>query len=202
MSCSHKWGAQRHILFGPAPWGPREGQKGQISLKIIKFQLQSQFQRFLNQTLCVFSEMKDIKQIRRDFHLVAWVMPQGWTWRYCGGLGGSIFFFPRFNQIWCVSYLHECHMQRHHFLGPRPLEPWEGAKRSNIIKSELQSISKIFKPNFVYLLTNERYITYQTGFSFGCLGYAQRWDLVVPWGVGFFFPPKFSQIWCVSYLYE
>ena len=27
--------------------------------------------------LCVFSQMKDIKHIRRDFHLVTWVMPQG-----------------------------------------------------------------------------------------------------------------------------
>ena len=34
-----------------------------------------------------------------------------------------------------------------------------------------RSISKIFKPNFVYLLTNERYKTYQMGFSFGCLGH-------------------------------
>ena len=39
--------------------------------------------------------MKEIKHIRRDFYLVAWVMPQGsdlgvpWG----GGLGGSIFFF-------------------------------------------------------------------------------------------------------------
>ena len=46
-------------------------------IKYIKFQLQSQFQRFLNHTLCVFSQMKDIKHIRRDFHSVAWVMPQG-----------------------------------------------------------------------------------------------------------------------------
>ena len=59
------------FFFGPAPSGPGEGPKGQISLNIIKFQLQSQFQRFFNQTLCVFSHMKDIKQIRRDFHLVA-----------------------------------------------------------------------------------------------------------------------------------
>ena len=35
-----------------------------------------------------------------------------------------------------------------------------------------KSISKIFKPNFVCLLTNERYKTYQTGFSFGHLGHA------------------------------
>ena len=59
------------FLFGPAPWGPGEGPKGQISLSTIKFQLLSQFQRFINQTLCVFSQMKDIKHIRRDFHLAA-----------------------------------------------------------------------------------------------------------------------------------
>ena len=62
------------------------------------------------------------------------------------------------------------------FFLPRPLGPWEGAKRSNIIKYHLisitKSISKIFKPNFVCLLTNERYKTYQTGFSFGHLGHA------------------------------
>ena len=64
-------------FFIPVPLGPGEGPKGQISLNIIEFQLQSQLQRFFNQTLCVFSHMKDIKRIRRDFHLVAWVMPQG-----------------------------------------------------------------------------------------------------------------------------
>ena len=74
VSCSHEWGVQRYIFFGPAPWGPGEGPKVQISLIIIKFQLLSQFQRFLNQTLCVFSQMKDIKHIRRDFHL-AMVVP-------------------------------------------------------------------------------------------------------------------------------
>ena len=57
----------------------------------------------------------------------------------------------------------------------------------------------------MYLLTYERYITYQTGFSFRRLGHAQGWwDLGVPWGAGgqkIFFP-KFNQIWCVSYLHE
>ena len=57
----------------------------------------------------------------------------------------------------------------------------------------------------MYLLTNEIYITYQTGFSFGRLGQAQGWDLGVPWGgVGgkkkFF--PKFNQILCVSYSHD
>ena len=36
----------------------------------------------------------------------------------------------------------------------------------------------------MYLLTNERHITYQKGFSFVHLGHAQGWDLGVPWGVG------------------
>ena len=74
-------------FFGPAPWG------GAKRSNIFKFQLQSQLQRFFNQTLCIFSHMKDIKHIRRDFHLVAWVMPQGSDlgvpW---GGLGGQFFF--------------------------------------------------------------------------------------------------------------
>ena len=56
-------------FFGPAPWG------GAKRSNIIKYQLQSQFLRFLKQTLCVFSEIKDTKHIRQDFHSVAWVMP-------------------------------------------------------------------------------------------------------------------------------
>ena len=43
----------------------------------------------------------------------------------------------------------------------RPLGPWEGIKRSN---SQFQ--------RFLYVLTNERYKTYQTGFYFCCLGHA------------------------------
>ena len=56
-----------------------------------------------------------------------------------GAWGGPKTFFHKFNQIWCVSYLHEWHMQRYNFYGPRLLGHWGGAKRSNIIKSQLQS---------------------------------------------------------------
>ena len=62
-----------------------------------------------------------------------------------------------------------------------PLGPWGGAKRSNIIKSELQS-------QFQRFLNQTLYITYQTGFSFGRRGHAQGWDFGVPWGLG---GPKF-----------
>ena len=128
------------FFFGPAPWGPGEGPKGQILLNIIKYQLQSQFQRFLNQTLCVFSQMKDIKHIRRIFIPLPGSCPRGRTWGYRGGVEWfKKNFFPKFNQIWCVSNLHQWHMQQHNFFGPHPLGPWGGAKRSNIIKSQLQS---------------------------------------------------------------
>ena len=66
-----------------------------------------------------------------------------------------------------------------------PLCPGEGPKGQISLNLNItRSLSKIFKPNVVYLLTNERYVTYQTGFSFGRLGHAQGWDLGVPLGVG------------------
>ena len=74
VSYSHEWGVQRHFLALP-PWGPGEGSKGQISFY---FNYKVKYQRFSYQTLCVFSQMKDTKHIRRNFYYVAWVMPQGW----------------------------------------------------------------------------------------------------------------------------
>ena len=78
-------GRAASIFFGPTPWGPGEGQKVKYHL----IQLQSQFQRFLFQTLCVFSQMKDTKHIRRDFYSDAWLMPQGWEFGALGVPRGS-----------------------------------------------------------------------------------------------------------------
>ena len=75
------------VFLHPAPRGEAKRSNN------IKFQLQSQFLRFLNQTLCFFSQMKVIKRIRRDFHSVAWVMPQGWDLGYRGGWGQKMLFF-------------------------------------------------------------------------------------------------------------
>ena len=69
---------------GDLGWGQR--------LNIIRLRLPCQFQRFLYQTLCVFSRMKDTKHIRRDFYSVTWVMPQGWDFGALGVPRGSIFF--------------------------------------------------------------------------------------------------------------
>ena len=54
------------------------------------------------------------------------------------------------------------------FFSPRPLGPWRGVKRSNIFYFQLQSHFQ----RFLCFLTNERYKTYQTGFSFCRLDHA------------------------------
>ena len=56
----------------PRPVALGRGQKVKRS-NIIKFQLQSHFQRFLYQILRVFSQIKDLKHIKQDFHFIVWV---------------------------------------------------------------------------------------------------------------------------------
>ena len=65
-----------------------------------------------------------------------------------------------------------------------------GQKVKYHLISITKSISKIFIPNFVYVLKNERYKTYQTGFSFCGLGHAPGVGLMgvqVPRGSKIFF---------------
>ena len=90
--------ATASFFIGPAPWYPGKGSKGQISFNFNNDFLQSQFQRFLYQTLCVFSQMNDTKHIRRDFHYVAWVKPQGSDF---GALG-----VPRWSKIYFFKHGH------------------------------------------------------------------------------------------------
>ena len=77
-------------------------------------------------------------------------------------------------------------------------------------------ISKIFIPNFVCVLTYERYKTYQAGYLFCHLGHALGVALGGCLGAKIKFRPavcplcylilnhwtKFNQIWCVSFSYE
>ena len=58
------------------------------------------------------------------------------------------------------------------FLAPPPGALGRGQKVKYHLISITKSISKIFIPNFVCVLTNERYETYQTGFLFCRLGHA------------------------------
>ena len=70
-------------------------------------------------------------------------------------------------------------MQRHIFFVPTPWGPGEGPKGQILNFNQ-----KILKPNFVCLLTNERYKTYQTDFHSVAWVMPQGWDFGVPWGGG------------------
>ena len=122
VSYLHQWHMQQHNFFGPNPLGPWGGAKRS---NIIKSQSLSQFQRFLNKTLCVFSQMRDIKDIRRDFHSIAWVMPQGWDLGIIvGGWVGSKNFFPKIQPDLVCELLTWMAHATAQFLGPRLLGPW------------------------------------------------------------------------------
>ena len=116
--------------------------------------------------------MKDIKHIRWDFHLVAWVMPRGLTWGYRGGWVVRNFFSEIQPDLVCALLTLMAHATAQYFWSPPPGALGRGQKVKYHKISITKSISKIFKPNFVCLLTNERYKTYQTGFSFRRLGHA------------------------------
>ena len=66
-------------------------------------------------------------------------------------------------------------------LTPPPGALGKGQKVKYHLISITKSVSKIFIPNFVYILTNERYITHKTEFSFCRLGHA---PVVGLWGAG------------------
>ena len=64
--------------------------------------------------------------------------------------------------------------------GPAPGALGRGQKVKYHLLSITKLISKFFIPNFVCVLTNKRYKTYQTGFALCLLGHALEVGL---WGV-------------------
>ena len=127
VSCSREWGAQRHIFY-PAPWGPGEGAKGQVSLN---FNYKVNYKYFKQSVVCLLTDER-----YNTYQM-------GFSFRHLGhtpglGLGGTRrvwapkFFSPKFNHILYVSYFHEWHVQWHICFGPRPLGG--GDQRSDIIK--------------------------------------------------------------------
>ena len=147
-------GCATAFFFGHAPWGPGEGSKGQISFN---FNYKVNFLRFLYQTLCVFSQMKDTKHIRRDFHSVAWAMPQGSDLGALGVLRWS----KKKIQTWSCGISNqrgwwaEENASKIFILGPN-WEPWGEVKRSNIIKFQLPCQFQRFLYQTLCVLTYKR----------------------------------------------
>ena len=72
-------------------------------------------------------------------------------------------------------------VQHQTVFGTAPGGPGEGPKVKYHLISITKPISKTFIPNFMCVLTNKRYNTYQTGFASCRLGHALGVGL---WGVG------------------
>ena len=68
------------------------------------------------------------------------------------------------------------------FFCPASRGPGEESKGQITFNFNYNVNFKDFIPNFVCVLTNERYKTYQTGFSFFCLGHSPGVGLWGAWG--------------------
>ena len=121
-------GACNGTFFGPAPLGPGEGPKGQISLNIIKFQLQSQFQRFFKPNFVCLLTNERYKTYQTGFSFGRLGHAPGVGLGGTVGVGGQKKFSEIQPVLVCELLTHEWHMQRHHFLGSRPWGLGEGPK--------------------------------------------------------------------------
>ena len=65
---------------------------------------------------------------------------------------------------------------------PSPLAPWEGSKGQISFNFNYKVNFKDFMQNFVCVVTNERYKTYQMGFAFCRLGHTPGLELWDAWG--------------------
>ena len=98
--------------------------------------------------------MKDTKHIRRDFYSVAWVMPHGWDLGALGvPRGSTIFFFKHGHVAYQIDGNDEQNKMQVTF-SSRGQTGDLGVRSKGQISN--MSISKIFIPNFVCVLTNKR----------------------------------------------
>ena len=91
--------ATPNFFFGPAPWGPREGSKGQI---LFNFNYKVNFKDFFYQTLCVFSQMKIQNISDGIFSLFPGSCPRGGTLG-CWGAQGVNFFFKHGHVVYQID---------------------------------------------------------------------------------------------------
>ena len=172
------------MFLAPPPWSLARGQKVKYHLISIT---KSISKILISNFVCVL-KIKDTKHIRRVFYSVTWVMPFGWDYGVLRGQNQipscclSVMLSPpkpfgrnstKFG-VW-VTHINGAHNVKI-FLAPPPWSLGRGQKVKHHLISITKSISEIFIPNFVCVLTNERYKTYQMEFLFCHLGHAPGWD--------------------------
>ena len=165
------------LFFGPAPWCPPEGSKGQISFN---FNYKVNFEDFFTNFVCVLT-YENNKTYQTGFSFCPLGVPRG-----------STYFF----QTWSCGVSNrrgwraEQNASTIFILGSN-LWPWGEVKGQISLNFGYHVNFKDFYTKFcVCVLTNERYKTYQTEFVFCRLGHAPGvglWALGVPRGSNIFF---------------
>ena len=133
-------GRATSFFLAPPPGALGKGQLIKYHFSITK----SISKIFIQNCVCVLTNER-YKTYQTGF-CILWPgsCPRGGTWGY---IGAKIKFHPavcpscylllnhraKFNQFWCVSYSCEWGMQRQINFWSRPLGPWRGVKRSDII---------------------------------------------------------------------
>ena len=84
------------LFFGPAPWGPGEGSKGQISFNF-NFNYKVNFKDFYTK-LCVCSHNRKIQNISDGIFILS-PGPRGGTW----GCPGGHFFFKHGHVVYQID---------------------------------------------------------------------------------------------------
>ena len=172
-------GRSTAIFFGPAPWGHGEGSKGQISFN---FNYKVNFKDFFipNYVCVLTNERNKIYQTGFLF----------WSLGHALGVGLGVLRGQNLIPSCCMSVMLSplkpldeiqpnlvCELlswmeRATAIFGPDPWGPGEGSKGQISFNFNYKVNFKEFIPNFVCVLTNERSKTYQSGFSFCCLGHA------------------------------
>ena len=118
-------------------WSPSPLERQKEDQISFNFSYKVNFKDFLkSNSVCLLTNETYITY-QTEFHSIAWIVPQGWDLGVVEGGGVKNLIFLKFNQIKFVSYSHESHSTPQCFWF-RPLGPWGRAKRSNIIKFQLQ----------------------------------------------------------------
>ena len=100
VSYWHEWGVQRQTFFWPAPWGPGEGSKGQISFK---FNYKVNFEDFYTK-LCVCSHKWKIQTFQTGFSFWPLGHAQGvGLWGAGGAKGVKKIFFSNM-VMWYIKW--------------------------------------------------------------------------------------------------
>ena len=87
------------LFLVPPPGALGRGQKVKYHL----ISITKSISKIFIPTLRVFSQMKDTKHIRRDFHPVPRVMPKGWDFGALGVPRGSKIFFFSNIVMWYIK---------------------------------------------------------------------------------------------------